>query len=156
MEPQYPIWIPGALGQVDAQTWRISVALREYDERLVLARNEDNGQWCVFMRMPRGGDWPELYPVFGLTEPPHDPRTLEVRDVMRRVINADTARQGQKILDDIVRTNHALSHSKDAAAQAATANLAEVAASAMMRAGTAPVSSTPVRRYKRSERWDGG
>jgi hypothetical protein len=49
-----------------------------------------------------------------------------------------------------------LYHSKDAAAQAATAIAAEVAASALMRAGTAPVSSTPVKRHPRSQRWDGG
>ena len=156
MEPKHPIWIPGSLGQVDVQTWRISQALKEYDERLCLARNEDNGQWCVYVRMPRGGDWPELLPIFGLTQPPHDPRTLEVEDVLRRVHQADALRQGEKILDDIVNTNDGIRRGFEQRTQEATAQVAEVAASAMMRAGTAPVSSTPMRRYRRNERWDGG
>lgn len=156
MEPDHPIWIPGSLGSVDVQTWRVSQALKEYDDRLVLARNEDNGQWCVFVRMPRGGDWPELLPIFGLTEPPHDPRTLDPEAVVRRVHRADALRQGEKILDDIVRANDAIRHGFDEENQQRAAGVAEVAASAMMRAGTAPVASMPVKRHARSQRWDGG
>lgn len=156
LAPQHPIWIPGSLGVVDVQTWRVAQKVREYDERLVLARNEDNGQWCIFMRMPRGGDWPELLPVLGLTEPPHDPRSLDPQEVVHRIHNADTLRQGSKILDDIVRTNQAIRDRTDDVNRERSAQVAEVAASAMMRAGTAPVSVNPVRRLKRTQRWDGG
>ena len=156
MEPQHPIWIPGSLGVTDVQTWRLAQKIKEYDERLVLARNEDNGQWCVFIRMPRGGDWPELLPILGLTEPPHDARSLDDQEVMHRIWNSDTARQGEKILHDIVNTNQAIRDGFQSKTDEAAAQVAEVAASVLQRSGKAPATSTPVKRYPRSQRWDGG
>jgi hypothetical protein len=156
MEPQHPIWIPGSLGVVDVSTWRLSQKIKEYDERLVLARNEDNGQWCVFIRMPRGGDWPELMPILGLTQPPHDARDLDDQEVMHRIWNADTARHGTKILDDIVNTNADIRTGYEAKTNEAAAQVAEVAASVLQRAGKAPSTSFPVTRHARKQRWDGG
>ena len=53
------IWLPNG---VSYEAYRVDRAVREYDERLMFGRNEDTGDWCVFVRMPSPRD---PFPVFG-------------------------------------------------------------------------------------------
>jgi hypothetical protein len=91
------IYIPGH-GEMSWDEVRIDRAVKEYDERLFFARNADTWDWCIYIKMPS----PEpAYPVigFGYNVPPVD-------HVMQRVRAADTMRAGNKIYDDIVKSQN--------------------------------------------------
>jgi len=89
------LFIPGR-GTVDTRAWRVDQAVNEYDERLLFAKNEETGDWCVFVRMP-GAEPP--YPVcgFGRDIP-------SVDDVMVRIRRSDTMRNGDAIYKDLMRS----------------------------------------------------
>jgi hypothetical protein len=89
------LFIPGR-GTVDTRAWRVDQAVNEYDERLLFAKNEETGDWCVFVRMP-GAEPP--YPVcgFGRDIP-------SVDDVMVRIRRSDTMRNGDAIYKDLIRS----------------------------------------------------
>jgi hypothetical protein len=89
------LFIPGR-GTVDTMAWRVDQAVNEYDERLLFAKNEETGDWCVFVRMP-GAEPP--YPVcgFGRDIP-------SVDDVMVRIRRSDTMRNGDAIYKDLIRS----------------------------------------------------
>ena len=61
------LWLPNT---VNYEAYRVDRAVREYDERLMFGRNEDTGDWCVFMRMPSPQ---EPFPVFGFGSRIPDP-----------------------------------------------------------------------------------
>ena len=89
------LFIPGR-GSVDTRAWRVDQAVNEYDERLLFAKNEETGDWCVFVRMP-GAEPP--YPVCGFGR-----EIPSVDDVMLRIRRADTMRNGDAIYNDLVRS----------------------------------------------------
>lgn len=90
--PEQKLWIPGQ-GEVDMRIIAAQRVVREYDERLELARHEITGDWVVFVKLEGGN----LYPVVGIgPELPHN-----AEDLRQRLWKADSARHGSKILDQI-------------------------------------------------------
>lgn len=89
------LFIPGR-GTVDTRAWRVDQAVNEYDERLLFAKNEETGDWCVFVRMP-GAEPP--YPVCGFGR-----EIPSVDDVMIRIRRSDTMRNGDAIYKDLMRS----------------------------------------------------
>lgn len=89
------LFIPGQ-GSVDLSVYRLNAEVKKYDERLMFTRNEDTGDWCVFIKMPR----PEPpYPILGFgTEIP------SVENVMMRLQKSDTMRNGDKIYNDVLKS----------------------------------------------------
>ena len=89
------IWVPGShANSVDKRIADIQRKLTEYDERLVFGRNEETGDWCIFVKMPPGAAV-ELWPAIGFrTEVP------EPDEAMRRLIEADTLRIGDRFFDE--------------------------------------------------------
>lgn len=89
------LFIPGR-GNVDFKSYHIDCEVNAYDERLMFAKNEETGDWCVFVRMP-GSEPP--YPVcgFGQSMP-------SVDEVMLRVRRSDTMRNGDLIYNDLIRS----------------------------------------------------
>jgi len=92
--PAERIWLPGS-GLVSLDIARVDRAVREYDENLRFGRNEDTGQWCVFL--VRRGHAP--LPVLGFNEIPHPD------DALKRLYRADALRRGEEILDEMNREN---------------------------------------------------
>lgn len=91
------IYLPG-LGMVDPAVKRAHDAANEYDERLSFKQHE-NGQWAVFIAMPRGSDPPEL-PVLGFGyEIPHPD------EIKKRLYESDSVRHGNTLLDMMNRRN---------------------------------------------------
>lgn len=90
------LWIPG-LGEVDPRVSAAQRVVREYDERLELARHEITGDWVVYVKVDR--DW--LYPVIGIG--PELPANAE--DLRQRLRKADTRVHGDKILRQINENN---------------------------------------------------
>ena len=124
------IFIPGQ-GTKSFDELRIDRAVREYDERLFFARNDDTRDWCVFITMPR----PEPpYPVigFGSELPP-------VEEVMRLVRRSDTKRHGWKIYDEIVQSQEDFKKQFRVKADEATEESAEVVEHFLRQHGKSPV-----------------
>lgn len=86
------LWVPG-LGEVDPNVTAAQRVVREYDERLVLARHELTGDWVVFIKLDRE----RMYPVIGIG--PELPDNAE--DLRQRLWKADTRIHGDKVLRDI-------------------------------------------------------
>lgn len=61
------LWLPNTMNY---DAYRVDRAVKAYDARLMFARNEDTGDWCVFVRMPSPQ---EPMPVFGFGERIPDP-----------------------------------------------------------------------------------
>lgn len=124
------IYIPGH-GEMSWDEIRVDRAVKEYDERLFFARNADTWDWCVFIRMPS----PEpAYPVigFGHNVPP-------VEHVMERVRAADTMRTGNKIYDDIVKSQEKYRKKLEYDASQASAEASEPVEFLMRKHGKSPV-----------------
>lgn len=87
------ILVPG-LGMVNPAALRVNDAVKEYDERLRFGFNETNGDWIIYIVMPRDFDAAyfiddqPVYPVIGFgTEIPSPEYAL------KRLYEADTRRQ---------------------------------------------------------------
>ena len=72
--PADKIWVPASHQM--RETVPLQRALRDYDERLTFGRNEDNGDWCVFLNLR--GERP--IPVLGFGD-----IIPEREDMMRRL-----------------------------------------------------------------------
>jgi hypothetical protein len=115
--PASSIWLPGK-GDTNFAALRVDKAVREYDEQLSFGRNEDTGDWCIFLI--RRGEMP--LPVIGFgREIPHP------EDAIKRLYRADAQRRGNEILDEMNRHNEKIEEARDLAAQEGEARLAETA-----------------------------
>ncbi len=92
--PTEKIWLPGQ-GVVDLEPMRVHRAVQAYDERLMFGRNEANGDWCIFVKMPHG----EIpLPVLGFGDTIPTPE-----EAVRRADAANTRRHSTQILDRIMK-----------------------------------------------------
>lgn len=124
------IYLPGR-GVVDLEANRVDRAVHEYDERLSFARNEETGDYCIFIKMERGWDGPDAgLPVLGFGKQiPHP------EDALKRLYQADSLRRGNEILDDINRTNDDVHKQLDAAAHEGAGHYVEALESYMVHNG---------------------
>lgn len=113
--PVTKLWIPG-MGEVNLEEYRVHKAVQEYDERLMFGRNMDTGDWCIFVKMPRGED-PVAVLGFGKRVP--DPR-----EAVQRADAANTRKHGAQIIEAMEKHNRAL----DAEKALRTGELSEVGA----------------------------
>lgn len=91
----FPTFVAGR-GMVDSEVLAVDRAAGEYDERLYFDRNQETGQWCVFLKtIPSEPD----LPIFGWDSIPHPD------DAIKRIHQADSLRHGEEILDRIDREN---------------------------------------------------
>lgn len=108
------IWLPGQ-GMTDLQERRVDTVVQEYDEDLRFGRNEETGQYCVFL-MRRGSD---PRPVLGFNKIPHP------EDVLKALYQTDAKRRGLEILDEMNRENDERNKDKEYAADQAAGQAAE-------------------------------
>lgn len=127
------IYLPGR-GAYDIAAMQVLRAVQAYDERLSFGRNEDNGDWVVFVKMPRGSKR-ELVPVlgFGNKEMP----TPE--EVLRRVEQADTRRYSQELLDAVTTENRKRQESTSQLAEDTASEMAEIMDYLLRATGTHPL-----------------
>jgi hypothetical protein len=124
------IWIPNR-GEVDTKAWRVDKAVNEYDERLMFGRNEDTGDWCVFIRMPR----PEQpYPVLGFGDTIPEPESA-----LKRLRASDTMRSGNKIYDDVMRSQREYKAQFEYSSNQAAEESVEVIEHMMRKKGDSPI-----------------
>lgn len=124
------LYIPGR-GSMDIRAWKVDQAVNAYDERLMFAKNEETGDWCVFVRMPSPN---APYPVcgFGYDIP-------EVEDVMFRIRKADTMRNGDIIYNDMIRSQEKYRADLKYKGDQATGESVEVVEHFMRKHGKSPV-----------------
>ena len=124
------IYIPGR-GSVDSDVYKVDAAVRQYNERLSFGLNEDTQDYCIFMRMPRPE--PDL-PILGFgREVPHPDAAC------KKLWESDTMIHGDKILNDILKSQEEFKNAKRYAADQASADSAERVEHLMRMNGDSPV-----------------
>lgn len=124
------IYIPG-IGQTSTESRAVDKAVNEYDERLNFRRNEDTGQWCVYIKMPHGE---APVPVFGFDQIPSPLFAVE------SLHKADSLRHGEKILDEMNKRNDDLLIPYNEAADDANGQMADAFEWAYRKMGSAKVN----------------
>jgi hypothetical protein len=105
------IYLPGR-GVVSLRVTALDRAAREYDERLRVGKNEQTGDWCVFIQMERGTFPPnDLYPLFGMG--PNENALPEPHELKKKLYETDTVRHGTEILDRMNRENAELKRQQE-------------------------------------------
>lgn len=119
------ILVPGR-GLVNLDAEKVNRAAQEYDERLRFGFNEANGDWVLYIRMPREFDsfyridGDPVYPVLGFgSEVPHPDEALG------RVQRSDSWKIGAQIYDRVVSSQHRARNEAEQAADEATQETAE-------------------------------
>ena len=93
--PRGALWLPG-VGTTTSNEREAAKALHEYDPDLVLGQDKSTGQWVVCLR--NGPYSSEPFPVLGLGFDLPDRA-----EIQRRLHQADTRRQGDKIVKAVMR-----------------------------------------------------
>ena len=124
------IYIPGH-GEMSWDEVHVDRAVKEYDERLFFARNADTWDWCVYIRMPRPRD---PFPVLGFG---HEVPTVD--EVMRRLCKGDTMRNGNKIYDEVVRSQEKYRKNNSRIGDEAAEESSEVVEHFLRKHGKSPV-----------------
>jgi hypothetical protein len=89
------IWLPYK-GDTNIAAWKVDSVVNQYDERLMFGRNEDTGDWCVFIKMPS----PTVpYPVLGFGDTIPEPS-----EALARLRASDTMIHGDKIYNEVLKS----------------------------------------------------
>jgi len=103
---QTNIWVPDSFQ--DRQAASVDTVVRDYDQNLGFGKNEQTGQWCIFLRHGSNELTAEAdLPIMGFNSIPHP------EDALRRLHQADALRTGREILDQIERANKDILDKKD-------------------------------------------
>jgi len=124
------IYIPGR-GSVDSSVYKVDAAVRQYNERLSFGLNEDTQEYCIFMRMPH----PEpVLPILGFgREVPHPDAAC------KKLWESDTMIHGDKILNDILKSQEEYKAALRYNSDQASADSAERVEHLMRMNGDSPV-----------------
>lgn len=120
------IWLPSA-GVVNLDVMRVQRALKNYDEKLEFGQHQVTGDWCIFVRLPRGAetvnhstDGIPLFPVYGFRK--RVPTPDEALEVVKR---RDTFRNSDRILREMLAHNEEINKKIASAADDASGEAAE-------------------------------
>jgi hypothetical protein len=122
------LWLPNTMNY---PAYKVDYAVRQYDNRLMFARNATNGDWCVFVRMP--GD-AAPYPVLGFQD-----NIPEPHEAIDRLKAADTMRHGDRIYKEVVKSQKNYYAGLKYNADQAIADSAERTEHMMRQRGVSPV-----------------
>ena len=124
------LFIPGH-GNMSSKQFLIVSALKDYDEKLMFARNEETGDWCVYSRMP----YPEPpYPVFGF-----GPELPDKNTVMDRVKSGDLRKNSDRIYREIIKSQEKYRADMEYKADQASGESTEVVEKFMRIHGKSPI-----------------
>jgi hypothetical protein len=124
------IYVPGS-GYVDICVYRVNKAVNEYNNRLSFKRNLDTGDWCVYMQMPS----PEAdIPLIGFGDTIPEPDR-----VVKKLWESDSMVHGDKLYNDILKSQEDFKKAKRYAADQASMDSAERVEKLMRKHGKSPV-----------------
>lgn len=92
------MWVPASHEIREATAVRNAV--RTYDPDLSFGRNEETGQWCIFLRQganKAASEWD--LPILGFNDIPSPEAAMD------RLIASDARRRGTEILDELNKSN---------------------------------------------------
>lgn len=124
------IYIPGR-GSVDSDVYKVDRAVNQYNERLSFEFNEAGQDYCIFMRMPYP-ERPIIILGFGEKVPHPD-------EACKRLWESDTMIHGDKILNDILKSQEDFKKAKRYAADQASGDSAERVEKFLRGKGHSPV-----------------
>lgn len=124
------LFIPGQ-GMVDTRVYMVDAAVKKYDSRLMFGQHPDTGDYCVFIELPRP-DQP--YPVFGFGQ-----EVPEVSVVLERLKQADTMRNGERIYNDMIKSQEQYRKNLEYKTDQAGEESAEVIEHFMRMEGKSPI-----------------
>jgi hypothetical protein len=110
------IYIPGR-GSVDSDVYKVDRAVNQYNDRLSFEFNEAGQDYCIFMRMPYP-ERPVIILGFGEKVPHPD-------EACKRLWESDTMKHGDRILNDILKSQEDFKNAKRYAADQASSDSAE-------------------------------
>jgi hypothetical protein len=124
------LWLPGQ-GMTDTRAARVHAAINAYDERLMFAKNEETGDWCIFVRMPRPKDpWP-LY-GFGDNIPSPDV-------ALEKVQEAHLVKNKDRIWREVIDSQNAYRRELERQGDETSAETAEDIEFALRKHGKSPI-----------------
>ena len=133
------LFIPGH-GNMSSKQFLIIDALKRYDDKLMFARNEETGDWCVYSRMP----YPEPpFPVFGFGQ-----EIPEVHVVMDRVKSGDLRKNSDRVYRDIIKSQEKYRANLQYNADQASEESAEVVEKFMRIHGKSPLIKSLPKNYE--------
>ena len=136
------ILVPGR-GLVNVAAMRADEAAREYDERLNFGFNPTNGDWCVFIKLPRDYEYAPYFiegnPVaivlgFGRDNIPSPER------IKQRLWETDSYRHGDQLLKNLNEANEKLKKEQAEKVDEQIQEAAERAEHALRHMGESPVT----------------
>lgn len=125
------IWVPRSHEYREA--WDVHKAVRRYDENLAFGRNEETGQWCIFMRQGTGEAASNKdLPILGFNHIP------EVNEAIDRLERSDARRRGQEIIKELQAHNEDIQQERERRAQEAEGEAAAALAWGFRKQGFNP------------------
>lgn len=112
------IWVPQHAAD-DRQAWKVHQAVKRYDENLAFGRNEQTGQWCIFLRQGTSqATTTNDLPVLGFDDIPSVDAALD------KLRASDARRRGQDILKELDKHNRSINEERQRAADDAVGEAA--------------------------------
>ena len=108
------IYVPGR-GYMDSMAYLVDRKVTEYDERLYFSRNQETGDWCIFLKNRTDAD----LPLIGWREVPSSDTAI------KWLYEHDSVRHGEKMLDDMNRRNKDIDKQHDEKRSELTGEIAE-------------------------------
>ena len=124
------IWLPHK-GDTNIAAWKVDAAVSKYDERLMFGRNEDTGDWCIFIKMPRPAT---PYPVLGFGKD-----IPNASEALNRLRLSDTMVHGDAIYRDVVKSQRKFKEQFEYRANEASGDSAERVEHMMRKRGDSPI-----------------
>jgi hypothetical protein len=122
------LWLPNTMNY---DAYRVDRAVHAYDERLMFARNEETGDWCVFVRMP--SPQPPL-PVFGFGARIPDPV-----EALAKVQEGHLVKHKERIWREITESQEKYRRDLEYQGDQATEETVEVVEHFMRKHGKSPI-----------------
>jgi hypothetical protein len=122
------LWLPNGL---DYRALKVDRAVREHDDRLMFARNEDTGDWCIYIRMP--GDRAP-FPVIGFQNTIPEPH-----EAIAKLNAGDTRKHGDRMLMEARRADEQRRRELEYVSDQASSESAEHVEHLMRKHGKSPV-----------------
>lgn len=122
------LWLPSGR---DYRAYKVDQAVREHDDRLMFGRNQETGDWCIFIRMP--GDR-EPFPVIGFQQTIPEPH-----EAIRKLNEGDTRKHGDRMLMEARRADERRRRELDYVSDQAAQDAAERTEHMMRQRGASPI-----------------
>lgn len=127
----------------DYRAYKVDRAVKEHDDRLMFGRNEETGDWCIFIRMP--GDRAP-FPVIGFQQ-----NIPEPHEAIRKLNEGDTRKHGDRMLLEARKADEQRRKELEYVSDQAAAESAEVVEFMMRKHGKSPVIKSLSKGVKRND-----